>query len=801
IDQRRHPLHVAIENFGNDANIGAVVRTANAFAVHTVHIVGRRRWNRRGAMVTDRYQRLEHHDTTAALLDFAAAAGLTVINDIKLDGRINVLNRRPLTIEEALSALNSVLKDKGYVALRTGKTLKIVAIDAAKKATLAVHTGNNPEEIEATDEMITQVVPVRFADATQLKRDLAPLIPSYADLSSNTSTNTLILTDTSANVRRIVEIVRALDTSVSAVTQVKVFPLKYANATTAARLLNDVFKQDSSGGTQGNNRGGGFPGAGGFMARFLGGGGQGGGGFPGGGGAQGATNSADGARPQAKVTASADDRTNMLVVSAPNDVMVVIEQVLKDLDANPAQDQAVFVYRMRNAQAVNVQNVVNSIFNPSSSSGSTRTGTTNANTNTNRSSTSNGSFNSGTRGGTGGGGLGSTGGLGGTNAQNRGTTGTTATGANNTAAANTPRLSPGSAQSAADLAGQVFAVADPDSNSVLITTATGNFDRVKAILAELDRPVPQVLIKALLAEVSHDNNTDLGVEFSAVNLVTGGNAKTSTDFGVAGIGSPAGGLIFKLVQGDYNVALAALQQVGKIDVLSRPYILASDNQLSSIIVGQTVPYVTFSQLTDTGQTINSISYQDIGIILNVTPHINADGIVVMDVAPEISSIDQSTTVPISSNLNATVFNKRAASTRVAIKDGQTIVIGGLMQDQKNQTQRKVPFLGDLPLLGPLLQRNTTKTTKTELLIFLTPHVAREPERLQAMSDEERKGATITPKAVGPGVFDEHYKGLQRGADHSQDTDPTTRPSTQPTTKPAQDPATQPLWTPGKKKDE
>lgn len=79
IDERRHPLHVAIENFGNDANIGAVVRTANAFAVDTVHIVGRRRWNRRGAMVTDRYQRLRHHDTTADLLTFAEDAGLTVI--------------------------------------------------------------------------------------------------------------------------------------------------------------------------------------------------------------------------------------------------------------------------------------------------------------------------------------------------------------------------------------------------------------------------------------------------------------------------------------------------------------------------------------------------------------------------------------------------------------------------------------------------------------------------------------------------------------------------------------------------
>ncbi|WP_135452058.1 RNA methyltransferase [Mycobacterium sp. DL99] len=90
IDQRRHPLHIAIENFGNDANIGAVVRTANAFAVDTVHIVGRRRWNRRGAMVTDRYQRLCHHDTTAELLSFAADAGLTVVAVDNVPGAVRL---------------------------------------------------------------------------------------------------------------------------------------------------------------------------------------------------------------------------------------------------------------------------------------------------------------------------------------------------------------------------------------------------------------------------------------------------------------------------------------------------------------------------------------------------------------------------------------------------------------------------------------------------------------------------------------------------------------------------------------
>ena len=101
IDKRRHPLHIAIENFGNDANIGAVVRTANAFAVDTVHIVGRRRWNRRGAMVTDRYQRLRHHDTTADLLAFAADAGLTVVAVDNVPARS--ASRRP-TLPRALPA-------------------------------------------------------------------------------------------------------------------------------------------------------------------------------------------------------------------------------------------------------------------------------------------------------------------------------------------------------------------------------------------------------------------------------------------------------------------------------------------------------------------------------------------------------------------------------------------------------------------------------------------------------------------------------------------------------------------------
>jgi len=679
----------------------------------------------------------------SVLIYLSETAGLTIINDVKVAGRVNVFNRQPMTITEALEVLNTVLKEQGYAAVRQGKTLRVIPLDAAKKATIPVHTGGDPQKIAISDEIITQVIPVRYANATQLKNDLAPLIPTYADLSSNASTNTLILTDTSANVRRIVEIIAALDTSLSSVTTVKVFTLQYANASNAARLITEVFKPDTPAtGQAGRPQQQGF-------ARFF----QGQRGGPGNQQQQ----QSDGSGPQTRVVASADDRTNTLVVSAPQDLMPLITEVLKDLDANPAQDQAVFVYYLRNAQAANVQNVINSLFGTAGTTG-TRTGTTN--TSTQRGSNFNSGF--GTRSGSTGNtnlGLSSIG----TGNRTTGTTGNNRTGAAGATARTTAtaagRLSAGAAQTAADLSGQVFAVADADTNSVLIMTASGNFDRVKELLKELDRPVPQVLIKALLTEVTHSNNTDIGLEFSALNLTSNGNTSVGTDFGIAGI--TTGGLLVKAFEADFNIAFAALQRVGKLDVLSRPYILASDNQTASIIVGQRVPFINNSRITDNGQTINTITYEDIGIILNVTPHINPDGLVIMDVAPEISSVTGDS-VPISDNASAPVFAKRSAQTRVAIQNGHTIVIGGMMQDQKTKTVRKVPLLGDLPLVGYLFQRDQTDVSKTELLIFLTPHVASLPEMLQEMSDGETSRAKIVPKAVAPGVYDEHMRGLQRG---------------------------------------
>jgi general secretion pathway protein D len=280
------------------------------------------------------------------------------------------------------------------------------------------------------------------------------------------------------------------------------------------------------------------------------------------------------------------------------------------------------------------------------------------------------------------------------------------------------------------------------------------------MLEELDRAIRQVLIKVLLAEVTHEDELDLGTEFSVLNLQYG------ADLEVTGtLGSPdedAGGLVTATMTANLAQTFNALQREGRMDVLSRPYILTSDNQEATITVGQEVPFIRNSRLTEEGQTINTIEYEDVGIILTVTPHINPQGLVIMDVEPEISSITD-TTVPISETVNATVYAKRSAATQVAIHNGQTIVIGGLMEDRIVDSVRKVPILGDIPLLGELFKSTTKDTTKTELLIFLTPHVAEEPDQLTAMSEDETSNIQAVKEAGGSGAFEQHVESMKRGA--------------------------------------
>jgi general secretion pathway protein D len=206
------------------------------------------------------------------------------------------------------------------------------------------------------------------------------------------------------------------------------------------------------------------------------------------------------------------------------------------------------------------------------------------------------------------------------------------------------------------------------------------------------------------------------------------------------------------------MTLRALQNEGKLNILSRPYILTSDNQTARITVGERVPFITNTRETNEGQTINTIQYEDIGIILEVTPSINPEGLVIMDIAPEISETTK-TTVRISETVYAPVYANRSSQTRVAVRDGQTIAIGGLVQDKIKENIDKVPLLGDLPLLGGLFRRTVNEKSKTELLIFLTPHVATNDEDLQAISEAHSHSSNIEKDKNTGDAFRMHMENM------------------------------------------
>jgi general secretion pathway protein D len=542
----------------------------------------------------------------------------------------------------------------------------------------------------------------------------------------------VIVTAPTARIKDVEALIQQLDTTPMVSGDLRVIHLKFADAAVVAKIIEDMFKPKDN-----DNGGGRFP----FIIFNP---------F-----AQQQQNKG------IKINVTSDERTNTLLVTAPTEMLDVIEHVSRELDADPTTEDAFFIYHLRNGQAQHLEYTLNVLFGNITPQGgqpqqqqpqqyanqnglgqdafsNRTTNTSNSLSNTSSSSNRNGANNR----------LG--GGLGGL----RG-------------------LSAPLQQAINELTGKVLVVADPDTNALLVTTASKYERQVRKIIEVLDQPVPQVLIKVLIAEVTHDNSDDLGLDFSVLNTRASGNGqKIGSTFGNAAAGAANGGLVVSVLESQVQATLHALATAGKLDVLSRPYILASDNQQASITVGQIVPFVTESRLDTNNNTINTVQYRDIGIILDVTPHINPDGLVILDVEPQISSFSE-TTVQLSPGVNSPVFQQRAASSRVGILNGQTIVIGGMMQDQKTATLQKVPLIGDVPLLGLLFQRNQVQKTKTELLIFLTPHVAQAPQALQPMSADESRGLRLTPSAVSPGTFEDHLRGMERGSAGST---PQTQPS-------------------------
>lgn len=299
-----------------------------------------------------------------------------------------------------------------------------------------------------------------------------------------------------------------------------------------------------------------------------------------------------------------------------------------------------------------------------------------------------------------------------------------------------------SAGTAAILEGTVTIAADKATNSLVIVGSPSDYKTIVDLIEKLDIQQRQVYVEAAIIEMSTTKQHELGFEFQMFNQSDGTsvNAVGGTNFGNIGSVITSGpsalatmnGLTLAAVKGSYtyngveylNVGalLRALQSDGDVNILSTPNIVTMDNQKAEIMAGENIPVVTGQlQSVSTGSSIsNSVERKDVGVTLRLTPQIMSDETVRLDIYQEISAV--TTVAGLDANVVGPSTTKRTVSTSVVVKDGETIVIGGLMRDNLNSSMSKVPLLGDIPLFGWFFRYKTTKVEKTNLMIFITPTI-------------------------------------------------------------------------------
>lgn len=287
---------------------------------------------------------------------------------------------------------------------------------------------------------------------------------------------------------------------------------------------------------------------------------------------------------------------------------------------------------------------------------------------------------------------------------------------------------------------EVTVVGDEKSNKLIVTVSPRYTDKVLDLIAELDSAPPQVVIQVLLAEVTVDRSDTWGADLRLRNI--GGDSFNFASLAAgAGVASALGVPHLSFSSVDFELLVRSLEAQGKLQVLSRPSVTVNNNEKASINVGEEIAIVTsVDRAGDTGRTTANVERRELGIILNVTPTISSDGFVRMDLAPEISSLSARTT-QISEDFQAPVITQRKMSTTVTVKDGQTVVIGGLIQSTEEQRRTKVPVLGDVPLIGGLFRSHDSSNVKTELVVILTPKViyndtSEGPRRLRELSERK-----------------------------------------------------------------
>lgn len=703
-------------------------------------------------------------DITEVISTIAKATGKNFLYDDRVRGRVTVISPDPVTADEAYRVFESILAVKGFTTVPSpGGILKILPLRDAKENPIETVPGNHVAEDR--DTFITRLMPLRYVKADAISDTIKPLVSKEATVIPYGPTNTLIITDAAANIRRLTNIIDQIDVSTYQET-IKLVPIQYADANQLVQQLGQIFGDDSGGSTPGQ------PGV--RRARAVQQPQPGVPGIPGADSTSGATSSAP--------RFIADERTNAIVVIATKNVLREVERIITLLDYKRKGSGRIHVYRLRNADADEIAQTLSSLASGSpggggGSSGISRTGTTRTSLTGLGSSTN-----------PAGSALGGLGGLGGAGAGGTG------------------------ASAVAELGDGVRVTADAPTNSLIIQASAEAYATLAEVIEALDTRRPQVMVEALIMEVNANPANTLGSAFITTMAsgdgstlgVGSGNLASSADFanttGLATGGASAAGFVTAFLGKTVSIPdpnnpgsfiqvpwiralITASESNSDTNIISAPTILTADKKEAEIVVGQNIPVPT-SKLQAAGtttdptnpfQTSQSISRQDVGVTLRVTPQISEGDTVRLNVFQEISEVVPPT-VGSDTSLGPTTTNRKVENT-VYVRDGEAVMIGGILSDVQHDNESKVPWLGDIPIIGWAFKGTHTDGRKINLLIVLTPRIVRDPEDLQRLTVENRerfKSASSPAIDLSDEEKEERRKALEAGIPLPIDPNPVRR---------------------------
>ncbi|MGW8209194.1 MAG: type II secretion system secretin GspD [Syntrophobacteria bacterium] len=556
--------------------------------------------------------------------------GKNFVIDDKVRGKVTVLSPSKISVEEAYKVFESVLEVNGFTTVPAGKVIKVVpSVEARQKS---VELRRAPLFVpRPNDRIITQILPLLYAEAQEVRKLLAPLVSKQGVVIAYDPTDILIITDFQSNIQRLLSIVEEIDVEFQDAT-ITVVPLEYASAeslsTTVSGLLESRQKQ-----VKGRRAG-----------------------------------------PPLKILSY--ERINVIIVLADRQNTQMIKALVKALDQpTPKGAGNVQVVYLENAQAEELAKVLTGL--P-------------------------------------------------TKPQTKG---------------EQPIIST-----------EVKIVADKATNSLVITAKPEEYQVLEPIIQQLDIPRKQVYVEALIMEVRATLQISVGVDWTAAgetNLPLGaddgvafGGSRTSgvsvfDQFGNLALpaGLSAGVVSFPVTIGGVtftNLAtlITAAQTDNNFNVIATPQLMTLDNEEASVVVAENIPFSTRVDegTSTTDRAIQSFEYRDVGVTLKITPQINEKRFVKLKIFEEISRVVSETTqLSPTQVVLAPTTTKRTAETNVQVRDGQTVVIAGLVGDNVDVSTTKVPCLGDIPIVGWLFKSESRNTTRTNLLIFLTPYIVATPE--------------------------------------------------------------------------